>query len=133
MTTDLISFKFHNVELRTMRGDDGEPLFVANDLCTALGYANPRATLFRHVPREDVVKYDTPTKSGIQAMNYVNESGLYALISASKLEGAKEFKHWVTAEVFPVIRKTGRYESHGLQPQQAPQARRSTICSPINP
>lgn len=50
---------------------------------------------------------DTP--SGMQEMVIINESGLYALILGSKLESAKKFKHWVTAEVLPAIRKTGVY------------------------
>lgn len=56
---------------------------------------------------EGVAKMDTP--SGMQEMVIINESGLYALILGSKLESAKKFKHWVTAEVLPAIRKTGVY------------------------
>lgn len=73
----------------------------------ALGYSNTRDALSRHVDVEDkgVVNHDTP--SGIQKMTIINESGLYSLILSSKLESAKRFKHWVTSEVLPCIRKTG--------------------------
>jgi phage antirepressor YoqD-like protein len=55
------------------------------------------------------MKRPTPTASGIQTMLYINESGLYALILSSKLESARRFKHWVTSEVLPSIRKQGGY------------------------
>lgn len=88
---------------------DGEPWFVGKDVATALGYSNTRDALSRHVDVEDkgVVNHDTP--SGIQKMTIINESGLYSLILSSKLESAKRFKHWVTSEVLPCIRKHGRY------------------------
>lgn len=88
---------------------DGEPWFVGKDVAMALGYSNTRDALSRHVDVEDkgVVNHDTP--SGIQKMTIINESGLYSLILSSKLESAKRFKHWVTSEVLPCIRKTGGY------------------------
>lgn len=49
------------------------------------------------------------TPSGTQQMTIINESGLYSLILSSKLEKAKAFKHWVTSEVLPALRKTGGY------------------------
>ncbi|WP_162165589.1 BRO family protein [Campylobacter fetus] len=89
----------------------GEPYFLANDVCLALGFSNARDAISRHCDNEDVVKHDTPTNSGIQAMNYINESGLYALIFGSNLPQAKNFKKWVTSEVLPSIRKSGFYDS----------------------
>ena len=88
---------------------DGEPWFVGKDVAMALGYSNTRDALSRHVDVEDkgVVNHDTP--SGIQKMTIINESGLYSLILSSKLPSAKEFKHWVTSEVLPSIRKNGAY------------------------
>lgn len=90
-------------------GTSEEPLFCASDLCRALGYANGRDAISKHVDEGDVAKCDTPTASGIQPMTYVNESGLYALIFSSKQPNAKAFKKWVTSEVLPSIRKTGSY------------------------
>lgn len=88
---------------------DGEPWFVGKDVATALGYSNTRKAVLVHVDAEDkgVTKWDTP--GGIQEMTIINESGLYSLILSSKLESAKRFKRWVTSEVLPCIRKTGRY------------------------
>ena len=95
-------------ELRTVE-IDGEPWFIGKDVAAALGYANPTKAAREKVYQEDrgVSKIDTP--SGTQQMTIINESGLYSLILSSKLPSAKEFKHWVTAEVLPSIRKTGGY------------------------
>lgn len=95
-------------EIRTVTIDN-EPYFVGNDVATILGYAEPRSTVSKKVDAEDrgVAKLETP--SGIQEMTVINESGLYSLILGSKLESAKRFKHWVTSEVLPSIRKTGSY------------------------
>lgn len=80
---------------------------MGKDVATALGYSNTRKAVLVHVDAEDkgVTKWDTP--GGIQEMTIINESGLYSLILSSKLESAKRFKHWVTSEVLPCIRKTG--------------------------
>ena len=94
--------------VRTL-GTSDNPIFCAADVCAALGYANGRKAVADHCEEGDVTKRDTPTTSGIQSMTYVNESGLYALIFGSKLETAKRFKHWVTSEVLPTIRRHGAY------------------------
>ena len=94
---------FENSEfgaIRTMSDQQGEPLFCAKDVAVALGYGNSREALRKHVDREDVTKRDTPTAGGEQLMTFINESGLYALIMGSKLESARRFKRWVTAEAF---------------------------------
>ena len=88
---------------------DNEPWFVGKDVATALGYSNARKAIGDHVHEDDkgVTKWDT--LGGKQDLTIINESGLYALIFGSKLESAKRFKHWVTSEVLPAIRKTGNY------------------------
>ena len=88
---------------------DNEPWFVGKDVAEALGCAKPTDAVRKRVYDEDrgVSKMETP--SGIQQMTIINESGLYSLILSSKLPTAKQFKHWVTAEVLPAIRKTGGY------------------------
>lgn len=95
-------------ELRTVE-IDGEPWFVGKDVAEALGYSNARKAVLVHVDAEDkgVTKWDT--LGGTQQMTIINESGLYSLILSSKLPLAKEFKHWVTSEVLPSIRKNGAY------------------------
>lgn len=90
---------------------DNEPWFVGKDVAEALGYSNTRDALATHVADEDkntVVISDG--KRGNPNQTIINESGLYALIFGSKLESAKRFKHWVTSEVLPAIRKTGTYQ-----------------------
>ena len=95
--------------IRTLTNEQGEPMFCAKDVCDALKYGNSREALRKHVDEKDVTKRDTLTKGGKQMMMYINESGLYALILSSKLDSAKRFKHWVTSEVLPSIRKQGGY------------------------
>ena len=95
--------------IRTISNEQGEALFCAKDVCDALGYKQTHKAVERHVDKGDGMKRPTPTASGIQTMLYINESGLYALILSSKLESAKRFKHWVTSEVLPSIRKQGGY------------------------
>lgn len=95
--------------IRTMQDEKGEPLFCAKDVSEALGYKLARKAVHDHVEKEDVLKRNTPTSSGEQVMLFVNESGLYALILSSKLPTAREFKHWVTSEVLPAIRRQGGY------------------------
>ena len=101
------SQEFGNIRTVTI---DGEPWFAGKDVAEALGYSNARDALSKHVDKEDkgVAKCDTP--GGKQDLSIINESGLYALIFGSKLESAKRFKHWVTSEVLPAIRKTGGYQ-----------------------
>lgn len=86
-----------------------EPWFVGKDVATGLGYGNPRDAINRHVDEEDkgVLKHDTLGRS--QELTIINEPGLYSLIFGSKLDSAKRFKHWVTHDVLPAIRKTGSY------------------------
>jgi prophage antirepressor-like protein len=107
-------FKFEDKSLRVVTDERGDPWFNANDVCAALDLANPRDAIAKHVDAEDVAKRDTPTAGGVQPLNFVNESGLYALILGSTKEAAKSFKRWVTSEVLPTIRKTGSY----IPPQQ---------------
>lgn len=100
--------QFGNLRTLTI---DNEPWFVGKDVAEALGYSNGRDALSRHVSDEDKTSVVIPDSGS----NYkskatiINESGLYSLILSSKLPTAKQFKHWVTAEVLPAIRKTGGY------------------------
>ena len=126
-------FSFENSKVRTL-GTPDLPLFVAIDVASALGFQKPSNAVFQHVDTEDLIKQEITDKLGrAQTVNCVNESGLYALIFGSKLESAKRFKRWVTSEVLPAIRKTGRYEApttitpaEQLQIQQAVARRAKT-------
>lgn len=95
-------------EIRTVTIDN-EPWFVGKDIAGTLGYSNTRDAMAVHVDSEDkgVAKLDT--LGGKQDFTIINESGLYSLILGSKLESAKRFKHWVTSEVLPSIRRNGSY------------------------
>ena len=94
-------------EIRTLN-IDGEPWFVGKDIALSLGYTNPAKALRDHVDSDDVTVNDSFTVNGTQG-KLINESGLYSLILSSKLPSAKAFKHWVTAEVLPSIRRNGAY------------------------
>ena len=107
---------FENPELGSIRTIiiDSEPWFVGRDVALRLGYTNSRQALADHVDAED--KTDGVTiRDSIgrgQTPVLINEPGLYALIFGSKLETAKRFKHWVTHEVLPALRKSGIYETN---------------------
>ena len=86
---------------------NGKPYFVASDVATALGYANPRKAIIDHC--KGVTKRDTPTSGGTQELSYINEGDVYRLIMRSKLPAAEKFESWVMDEVLPSIRKNGGY------------------------
>ena len=104
---------FQNVEfgaIRTMSNEQGEPMFCAKDVAEALGYKLARNAVQDHVDGDDVLKWNVIDSLGRKQLTFfINESGLYALILSSKLDSAKRFKHWVTSEVLPSIRKQGGY------------------------
>lgn len=103
-------------QMRTLT-KDGEPWFVGKDVAEILGYERPSKAVVDHIDEEDRTMIDGKTQSqfGIEIGQrggwIINESGLYSLILSSKLETAKAFKRWVTAEVLPSIRKHGEYVS----------------------
>lgn len=87
---------------------DGTPYFVGKDVAEILGYSNPQKAIRDHVDEEDRTVNDSFTVNGTHGL-LINESGLYGLILSSKLPAAKKFKHWVTSEVLPDIRRNGMY------------------------
>lgn len=95
-------------EIRVVEIND-EPWFVGKDVAEVLGYSNSRDALAKKVSEEDKGVANCDTLGGTQDVTIINESGLYSLIFSSKLPKAKEFKHWVTSEVLPTIRKHGMY------------------------
>ena len=95
-------------EIRTITINN-EPWFVNKDVAFVLGYSNPRDAISKHVDVEDKGVAKCDTLGGSQDLTVINESGLYSLILSSKLPTAKKFKHWVTSEVLPTIRKHGAY------------------------
>ena len=113
---------FENQEfgrMRTVTIDD-EPWFVGKDVALALGYKDTKNALKAHVDVEDKKGgWRITTPYGEQQMTIINESGVYALIFGSRLPSAKKFKHWVTSEVLPSIRRTGSY---GMQTENLMEA-----------
>lgn len=109
MNTEIQTFNFNASTLRTMTDENGEPWFVAKDVCDVLGLNNVSQALTRldNDEKSSIILNDgtpgTPTKT------IVSESGLYSLTIASRKPEAHEFKRWVTHEVLPTIRKTGGY------------------------
>lgn len=106
MTPQLFKFKDQQVHTVTI---DNEPYFVGNDVSTILGYSNYRNAVANHVDEDDKLRTQIKYAGQDRNMTVINESGLYSLILGSKLPQAKEFKHWVTSEVLPAIRKHGAY------------------------
>lgn len=90
---------------------DGEPWFVAADVCAILGYANGPHAVRTHVPAGRVrsSRIATPGAVAFQDMTVISEPGLYRLIMRSNATNAAAFQDWVTAEVLPTIRRTGTY------------------------
>jgi len=106
---ELATFHYGDRPVRTVTVD-GEPWFVAADVCAVLGIGNPRqAVSYLDDDERGVTTNDTP--GGRQQMTIVSEAGLYSLILRSRKPEAKAFKRWVTHEVLPAIRRTGRYEA----------------------
>ena len=115
MSNELQVFKYteeHDIRTTII---DGAAWFVGRDVAEALGYGNPKDALIAHVDEEDkrILQRSENATLGIDIPNRgltaINESGMYSLIFSSKLPTAKKFKHWVTSEVLPSIRKSGMY------------------------
>lgn len=109
---------FNNPEFGSIRATviDDEPWFVGKDVAMKLGYENPQKAIRDHVDYEDLKMGERNVTPSItdslgreQYPSFINESGLYSLILSSKMVDAKRFKHWVTSEVIPSIRKHGAY------------------------
>lgn len=139
---------FQNQEfgaIRTITNEQGEVLFCGRDVADALGYLNSRKAIRDHVADEDKLEERIVTSGQNRHLIFINESGLYALILSSKLESAKRFKHWVTSEVLPSIRKQGGYMiarpdesdeiilARALQIMQATLARRDEQIAKLKP
>lgn len=103
-----INFTFNESQVRTL--SEGEVIwFVAKDVATILGHANPERAIRKYVDEEDRGVTELVTPGGIQNVTIISEYGVYSLILSSHTEEAKKFKHWVTHEVLPSIRKQGFY------------------------
>lgn len=111
---------FNNEEFGNVRSlmIDNEPWLVGKDVATDLGYQNGSRDINRHVDEEDRRKVMVFDGKQNKETIVINESGLYALVFGSKLPSAKKFKHWVTSEVLPTLRKTGSYAKVPTDPRK---------------
>ena len=111
---------FNNEEFGNVRSlmIDNEPWLVGKDVATNLGYQNGSRDINRHVDEEDRRKVMVSDGKQNKETIVINESGLYALVFGSKLPSAKKFKHWVTSEVLPTLRKTGSYAKVPTDPRE---------------
>ena len=118
----LQEFNFsHNGEfnsVRTLVGEQGQPLFVANDVAELLGYAKPRNAISAHC--KGALIQGVPTAGGIQQMTLIPESDVYRLIFRSQLASAEKFEAWVMEEVLPAIRQQGFYQMQATVKSAAP-------------
>ena len=94
---------------------NNEPWFCIKDICDILGLTNPTVVTQR-LDEDEVTKFNLGSKVGIT--NFTNESGLYTLILRSDKPEAKPFRKWITSEVIPAIRKTGKYEEKPMTSAQ---------------
>ena len=102
---------FENENLGSLRTVeiDNQIWFVGKDVALILGYKNTKQAIIAHVENEDKLRYKFDTPAQKRDVIIINESGLYSLLLSSKLPKAKEFKHWVTSEILPSIRKNKSY------------------------
>ncbi|MCP3104493.1 hypothetical protein LZ198_37085 [Myxococcus sp. K15C18031901] len=111
----LVAFNFESHHVRVVMDEQGQPWFVAADVCGALTL-NTEQT--RRLGDDEKGLRTVQTPGGPQEMTVVNEPGLYVLTFTSRKPEARRFKHWVTHEVLPTLRKTGNYTAPGASPQQ---------------
>lgn len=110
MTNSITPFNFDTNQIRVTIDDHG-PWFAATDVCTALGYLNPRQAIKKNCRDKGVSTRDTLTNGGHQKLIFIDEGNLYRLVIKSRKSEARKFEDWVCDEVLPTIRKTGKYET----------------------
>ena len=113
----LLSYQFDEEPVRIIMVA-GDPWFVANDVAKVLGY-RMASDMTRNLDEDERGTHIVRTPSADQEMNIISESGLYAAVLKSRRDEARRFRKWVTAEVLPSLRKTGRYRMHDLEPPPA--------------
>lgn len=113
--SNLVDFIFDSQKIRSLL-IEGQPYFVAKDVCDILGYKQSRAALRDNCNEKGISFCFVPTKGGMQKSLIINEPNLYRLIARSKMPNAEKFEAWVFEEVLPTIRKTGSYS---LLPNQS--------------
>lgn len=109
MNTEIQRFDFKGAALRALTDENGEPWFIAKDVCDVLGLENSRKATAELDSDEKNTVTISDGIAGNPNKTIISEPGLYCLVMKSRKPEAKEFKRWVTHEVLPQIRKTGGY------------------------
>lgn len=125
MNQQLMPFDYEGREIRVVKDDQGDPWFVAADVCAVLKLPETHKAVSR-LDDDEKDRNSIPTPGGSQSMTVVSESGLYNLVLGSRKAEAKRFKRWVTHEVLPAIRKTGSYAVPAMAALPAPTQDRVT-------
>lgn len=125
MNQQLMPFDYEGREIRVVKDDQGDPWFVAADVCAVLQLPETHKAVAR-LDDDEKDRNSIPTPGGSQSMTVVSESGLYNLVLGSRKAEAKRFKRWVTHEVLPAIRKTGSYAVPAMAALPAPTQDRVT-------
>lgn len=110
---EIIPFDYKSKPVRVIQDEDGIPWWVAKDVCKILGLEDTHKVVKR-LDNDEKGRKIIPTPGGDQEMWIINEPGLYSLMLRSNKPEAKQFKKWITHDVLPTIRKTGKYEIQGL-------------------
>jgi len=140
MKTESSLLHFDNLELDThirVLIQDDQPLFVAKDVCENLEIANSKDAVAQLDDDETVTLTNskvgnTDLRLPNRGLQFVTESGLYALIFRSRKDAARKFRKWVTSEVLPAIRREGRYDPADLAAQMVPSVRRAYLLAEID-
>lgn len=125
MNQQLMPFDYEGREVRVVKDEQGEPWFVAADVCAVLQLPETHKAVAR-LDEDEKDRNSIPTPGGSQSMTVVSEAGLYNLVLGSRKPEAKRFKRWVTHEVLPAIRKTGSYAVSAMAALPAPTQDRVT-------
>ncbi len=111
--SNIIPFNYESQRIRLIQDEQGEPWWIAKDVCDILELTNVAMSV-KGLDDDEKGVSKVYTPGGEQELLTVNEPGLYTLIIRSNKPDAKKFKRWITHEVLPSIRKNGRYEIQGL-------------------
>ena len=125
MNQQLMPFDYEGREIRVVKDEQGDPWFVAADVCAVLQLPETHKAVAR-LDDDEKDRNSIPTPGGSQSMTVVSEAGLYNLVLGSRKAEAKRFKRWVTHEVLPAIRKTGSYAVPAMAALPAPTQDRVT-------
>lgn len=127
--SNLVSFAFEDSLVRSRLDENGEPWFVAKDVCRVLGIEWKGSASMGPLDDDEKGAVILHTSGGEQEALTISESGLYALVFRSRKPQARAFSKWVRAEVLPALRKSGHYETPGYR-ERMEQYRSASVTQP---